>query len=229
MSNEILCRFCKKQQIYSGPQFLKQEDGTWICAECYTTFILTNRSNPEEFINQHTCTKCGKVEQSVFVFENEIFCRECFVEKIECGSCGKHAEDFYQIGTKFRDFAGKYYCIECIKPVIETAVETIIITTTNNFDGYRTTDYFGIDSVEIVIGTGWFSEFTGELTDFLGLRSTEFEKKLQRAKDTALFLLRKKAYEKGANAIVGADIDYTEFSNNRVGLILNGTLVKIER
>ena len=36
------------------------------------------------------------------------------------------------------------------------------------------------------------------------------------------------AAEKGANAVVGVDLDYTEFSGNRVGLILNGTLVKVD-
>ena len=41
-------------------------------------------------------------------------------------------------------------------------------------------------------------------------------------------LLKYNAYKKGGNAVIGIDIDYTEFSGNRVGLIINGTIVKIE-
>jgi uncharacterized protein YbjQ (UPF0145 family) len=33
------------------------------------------------------------------------------------------------------------------------------------------------------------------------------------------------AAKQGANAIVGLDLDYSEFSGNRVVLIVNGTLV----
>ena len=39
--------------------------------------------------------------------------------------------------------------------------------------------------------------------------------------------LKYRAAEKGANAVIGIDVDYTEFSGNRVALILNGTLVKL--
>jgi uncharacterized protein YbjQ (UPF0145 family) len=33
---------------------------------------------------------------------------------------------------------------------------------------------------------------------------------------------------KGANAVVGVDIDYTEFSGNRIGVVASGTIVCIE-
>ena len=35
------------------------------------------------------------------------------------------------------------------------------------------------------------------------------------------------AAEQGANAIIGLDLDYSEFSGNRVVLIINGTLVRL--
>jgi hypothetical protein len=37
----------------------------------------------------------------------------------------------------------------------------------------------------------------------------------------------KKALDADGNAILGADLDYTEFSSNRVGVIASGTLVEI--
>ena len=63
---------------------------------------------------------------------------------------------------------------------------------------------------------------------FFGSRSTDFEQKLSSAKETALKKLKLKAFENGADAIVGIDLDYTEFSDNRIGLIANGTLVSLE-
>ena len=60
-----------------------------------------------------------------------------------------------------------------------------------------------------------------------GHRNVGFEKKLQDAKQAAFKGLKYLAFQQGANAVVGIDIDYTEFSGNRIGLIVNGTLVSI--
>jgi uncharacterized protein YbjQ (UPF0145 family) len=103
----------------------------------------------------------------------------------------------------------------------------IVLTTTHSIDGHRVAKYLGIESVEYVIGTGVFSEITTDFQDFFGRRSTAFENKLQAAKKTAFETLAMIAAERGANAIVGIDIDYTEFSSNRIGLVVNGTLVEI--
>ncbi|OGC76456.1 MAG: hypothetical protein A2Z27_04530 [candidate division Zixibacteria bacterium RBG_16_50_21] len=103
----------------------------------------------------------------------------------------------------------------------------MMITTTNNIDGYKVEKYIDIESVEIVVGTGMFSELSGGISDFFGARSGAFELKLQNAKRTALDALRYTASEKGGNAVIAVDLDYTEFSGNRIGLIVNGTIVKI--
>jgi len=112
--------------------------------------------------------------------------------------------------------------------LIEKQLREIIMTTTNNIDGYRVRKYIDIESVEIVLGTGIFSEVTAGIGDIFGLRSGAFENKLSGAKRAAMNMLKYRAYEKGGNAVIGVDIDYTEFSGNRVGLIINGTIVKIE-
>lgn len=104
----------------------------------------------------------------------------------------------------------------------------VLLTTTGSLDGYRVIRYIDIESVEFVIGTGLWSEFTGEWSDFFGARSTVFEQKLQRAKAGALNALRVLAAKRGGNAVIGVDLDYTEFSGNRIGLIANGTIVLVE-
>jgi uncharacterized protein YbjQ (UPF0145 family) len=102
------------------------------------------------------------------------------------------------------------------------------ITTTDSIDGYRVVRYIGIESVEYVIGTGVFSEIASGLADLVGSRSTGFEHKLQDAKNEALAALKYRAAERGGNAVIGIDLDFTEFSGNRVALIANGTVVVIE-
>lgn len=103
----------------------------------------------------------------------------------------------------------------------------VILTTTNSVDGFRVKEYLGIESVEYVIGTGMFSELSAGIADFLGLRSSAFEEKLKEAKRAATDALRFRAYRMGADAVIGFDLDYTEFGNNQIGLVMNGTLVRL--
>ncbi len=103
----------------------------------------------------------------------------------------------------------------------------IVLTTTVHIEGHRVESYCGIESVEYVIGTGIFSELTSGVADMFGARSSAFENKLQQAKADAFSELQMRAVRAGANAVIGVDLDYTEFTGNRVALIVSGTLVKI--
>jgi uncharacterized protein YbjQ (UPF0145 family) len=110
---------------------------------------------------------------------------------------------------------------------IKQAAAKVIVTTIPKVDGTQVVAYLGIESVEFVIGTGVFSEITTSINDFFGARSSAFETKLRAAKIHAMAALKYIAAEKGANAVIGIDLDYTEFSGNRIALIINGTLVKL--
>jgi uncharacterized protein YbjQ (UPF0145 family) len=145
---------------------------------------------------------------------------------MKCTRCNKPIgmlDSRYKIGESV-------YCKFCYNKKQTTQnvnLDKIIITTTVNVEGYKVEKYLGIESVEIVIGTGPISEIISDFNDLMGQRSTKFEKKLQVAKQMAFSRLKQKALDKSANAIIGIDIDYTEFTGNRIGLIVNGTLVKI--
>ena len=142
----------------------------------------------------------------------------------KCSQCGNKFGFF----SKVHNIHGKEMCSTCVAKYIKEGIKNIIVTTTHSVDGYYISSYLGIESVEIVIGTGVFSEFSGNIDDFFGRRSTGFEKKLATAKKSALEKLKFIAFEKGANAVVGVDLDYTEFSGNRIALIINGTLVSLK-
>lgn len=96
------------------------------------------------------------------------------------------------------------------------------------FEGYRIAEYIGFVSGECVLGTGFLSEFNLQIADILGASNTLFENKLIKAKLIAMDELKKYADELGANAIIGLDIDYTTFSFNVMGVIANGTAVRVE-
>lgn len=144
---------------------------------------------------------------------------------ISCCTCGK--EGGLISLTVIQKIDGKNYCQQCALKFVKAATEQIVITTTNNVDGFKVKKYIDIESVEIVIGTGVFSEISGGIADFFGTRSGAFEQKLQKGKQTALDILKYRAFEKGGNAVIAIDLDYTEFSGNRIGLIANGTIVEI--
>ena len=51
--------------------------------------------------------------------------------------------------------------------------------------------------------------------------------KLRQSKQIVLQRLREDAYDAGANAIIGLDLDYTMFGDSIVGVIVSGTAVTI--
>ena len=103
------------------------------------------------------------------------------------------------------------------------------LTTGYNFDGYEIAEYLGIYSGEVVLGTGFISEFSASLSDIMGNRSNTFAKKMSAAKQGALQNLMKNALVAGANALIGVDFDYVTFENNIMGVSANGTAVVIKK
>ncbi|MGI8401621.1 MAG: YbjQ family protein [Gemmatimonadaceae bacterium] len=146
---------------------------------------------------------------------------------MKCAKCSKEAGFFK--GILFQQIQGRDFCHQCAAVYVRDAIAGVQMTTTPWLDGFHVVRYIDIESVEIVAGTGMFSEFGGDVADFFGTRSGAFEQKLQKAKRTALDKLRYRAYELGGNAVIGVDLDYTEFSGNRIGLIANGAIVEVAR
>lgn len=102
-------------------------------------------------------------------------------------------------------------------------------TTGYNFEGYSITEYRNIVTGEVVLGTGFLSELSGQVNDFLGSKSGTFEGKIGAAKKLALEDLIKKALYVGANAIIGIDFDIMTLSSNMIAVSANGTAVTIEK
>lgn len=106
--------------------------------------------------------------------------------------------------------------------------KNIMLTTGYNFEGYSIVSYLGLASGDVVLGTGFLSEFSASVSDFLGEKSKVFANKMIIAKQAAKSILIKDAVLKGGNAIIGINFDYITFSNNIIGISVNGTIVIIE-
>ena len=76
-----------------------------------------------------------------------------------------------------------------------------------------------------------FKDFLSSLTDIFGGRSNTTQNILRDARRNCLFELRLEAVKMGANAVIGVDLDYSEFSGqgkSMLFLVASGTAVLIE-
>ncbi len=106
----------------------------------------------------------------------------------------------------------------------------MIVTTTPTIDGRKVTRYCGIVTGEAILGANLFKDLFAGIRDLVGGRSATYEHELQRARDLALEEMEQRAQERGANAIVGVDLDYEVLgqSNGMLMVSASGTAVVVE-
>ena len=102
--------------------------------------------------------------------------------------------------------------------------------TTPTIEGKRIVEYKGIVFGEVVAGVDFVRGFAAGLTNFFGGRSNSYEDELQQARDTAIIEMEQRAIDRGANAVVGVDIDYEVLGANNAMLMVSvsGTAVVVE-
>lgn len=104
----------------------------------------------------------------------------------------------------------------------------ILMTTGYNFDGYSINKYIDVFSGECALGTGFLSSLNSGISDLFGTNSESYTNKLKQAKDYALEQLQSQTIKAGGDAIIGLSINYTMFSRDIIGVVANGTAVKID-
>lgn len=115
-----------------------------------------------------------------------------------------------------------------VRDNLTTLQKTMPQTTGYSFEGYRIEAYCGVVCAEVVMGTGFFSEWSASVSDLFGEHSNAFESKLEEARRAATRRLVEKTALAGGNALIGIDFDYVNFAGNLMGVIASGTAVKIE-
>ena len=103
----------------------------------------------------------------------------------------------------------------------------MIVTTTPSIEGKRISGYHGVVVGEAILGANIVRDLFAGITDILGGRSGAYEEELGKARGIALSELEDRAAAKGANAVVGVDLDY-EVINNMLMVSASGTAVTVE-
>jgi len=99
----------------------------------------------------------------------------------------------------------------------------MIMTTTNNLEGMKSNQYLGIITGEAILGANIFKDFFAGIRDIVGGRSASYEKELKEARRIAFSELEEKAFQLGANAIIGIDIDYETIGDTGSMLMVSVT------
>ncbi|HOX57826.1 MAG TPA: hypothetical protein PLC99_13140 [Verrucomicrobiota bacterium] len=89
----------------------------------------------------------------------------------------------------------------------------VFVTTTDSIEGRRVTAYLGVECAESTILT-----FNGHLSG----------DECRSAEQSTLEALKMIAVKKGADAVVGLGLTMTRFSEDRLLLVMVGTLVRME-
>ncbi len=106
----------------------------------------------------------------------------------------------------------------------------MLVTTTPSVEGRRIRRHLGVVTGESVMGANLFHDLFASIRDVVGGRAGSYEKDLRRARELAFAEMQESARERGANAVVGVDIDY-EVLGHKNGMLMvsvSGTAVELE-
>ncbi len=101
----------------------------------------------------------------------------------------------------------------------------MIVTTTPLIEGRKISEYRGIVTGEAIMGANIVRDIFASITDIVGGRSAAYETKLARAREIALQEMERNAADKGANAVVGVDLDYEVIRDGMLMVTASGTAV----
>jgi uncharacterized protein YbjQ (UPF0145 family) len=104
----------------------------------------------------------------------------------------------------------------------------MIISTTTVLEGKPVREYIGIVTGEAILGANVFRDLFAGIRDVIGGRSGSYEQVLREARDAALAEMQAEAKKRGADAIVGVDLDYETVSQGTMLMVTaSGTAVKL--
>ena len=106
-----------------------------------------------------------------------------------------------------------------------------VMLTTETAPNLNITKRIEIVTAECAFGMNIFKDLFAGVRNIVGGRSEALQKTMRDSRRTALYELKKEAYEVGANAVVGVDLDYVELAgtgSSMVMLVASGTAVVIE-
>lgn len=105
----------------------------------------------------------------------------------------------------------------------------MILTTTPGVDGRTTAEYLGVVTGEAILGANIVRDLFAGVRDIVGGRSGAYEEELRKAREIALSEMEAEASARGADAIVGIDLDYETVGGQGSMLMVSasGTAVRL--
>jgi uncharacterized protein YbjQ (UPF0145 family) len=104
----------------------------------------------------------------------------------------------------------------------------MLIVTTDSVEGREVAEYLGVVSGDAVVGANIFRDFFASVRDVVGGRAGGYEKALRGAKDAAFEDLAEEARNRGADAVIGVDLDYESIGKSMLMVSTNGTAVRLK-
>lgn len=181
----------------------------------------------------------------------ELECPECFRvvqvtpenRQCQCGYVFKIANpEFYSDHSATADGIAVEYEIKDFErtndasglsvAALQRIAESVLLTTEATLTDYRILKRIEIITAECMYGINLFRDFFTSVTDVIGGRSRASQKVLRDARRTCLLELRREALLVGANAVVGVNLDYSQFTGrgkSMLFLVASGTAVQVEK
>ena len=105
----------------------------------------------------------------------------------------------------------------------------MIVTTTPTVEGSPVREYMGVVTGEAILGANIFRDVFAGIRDIVGGRSGAYERVLREARDAALAEMSEEAQRRGANAVIGVDLDYETIGDTGSMLMVSasGTAVRL--
>ena len=162
------------------------------------------------------CVDCGKKQGMFDVWYNER-CQTCHLTW--------QLENDHQFAAQQQQLIDEANA----KQTLQDEIDAIMLTT-ETAPNLNITKRIEVVTAECAFGMNIFKDLFAGVRDIVGGRSEAVQKTMRDSRRTALYELKKEAYEVGANAVVGVDLDYVELSasGSMVLLVASGTAVRIE-
>jgi uncharacterized protein YbjQ (UPF0145 family) len=104
----------------------------------------------------------------------------------------------------------------------------LILTTTPSVESRTIAEYLGVVTGEAILGANIFRDLFAGVRDIVGGRSAAYEDELRKAREIAMTELSAEGAERGADAVVGIDLDYETVGNGSMLMVTaSGTAVRL--
>jgi uncharacterized protein YbjQ (UPF0145 family) len=96
----------------------------------------------------------------------------------------------------------------------------MLVTTTPLIQGKEINKYLGLVTGEAILGANLIRDIFAGIRDIVGGRAGAYEEKLRMAKQIAVREMVEEATARGANAVIGVDLDYEYITMRGIGGML---------